>query len=200
MVRLVRDYDVEPILKVSDIKQYLYCPRIIYFTYVLPVEKRATPKMEIGKEEHLKTARLEGRRRLRSYGFEEGKRFFNVYLFSSRLGLEGVLDMYVAVPRGSFPVDFKNTYRPAVNHKYQLLAYTLLLEDYLRQPVRGGFIYLIPSRHTVYIEATPEARLYTKRLMGAIRSLIRREHFPAVSRSRGRCADCEYKNYCGDVG
>ncbi len=191
---------MDPVLKVSDIKQYLYCPRIIYFTYVLPVEKKTTPKMEVGKEEHLKTARLEGRRRLRTSGLTEGKRFFNTYLFSPRLGLEGVLDMYIAVPRGSFPVDFKNTCRLAVNHKYQLLAYALLLEDWLGRPVRGGFIYLIPLGRAVYVEATPEARLYTKRLLGAIRGLIEREQFPAVPRRAGRCADCEYRNYCGDVG
>lgn len=191
---------MEPVLKVSDIKQYLYCPRIVYFTYVLPVEKKTTPKMEIGKEEHLKTARLEGRRRLRAYGLTEGERFFNTYLFSPRLGLEGVLDMYLAVPRGSFPVDFKNTCRLAVNHKYQLLAYALLLEDQLGRPVRGGFIYLIPLGRAIYVEATPEARLYTKRLLGAIRGLIKRQHFPAVARRAGRCADCEYRNYCGDVG
>ncbi|MDH7578357.1 MAG: CRISPR-associated protein Cas4 [Bacillota bacterium] len=191
---------MDPVLKVSDIKQYLYCPRIIYFTYVLPVEKKTTPKMEIGKEEHLKTARLEGRRRLRAYGLTEGERFFNTYLFSPRLGLEGVLDMYLAVPRGSFPVDFKNTCRLAVNHKYQLLAYALLLEDQLGRPVRGGFIYLIPLGRAVYVEATPEARLYTKRLLGAIRGLIGQEQFPSLPRRAGRCADCEYRNYCGDVG
>lgn len=191
---------MEPILKVSDIKQYLYCPRVIYFTYVLPVEKKTTAKMEIGKEEHMKTARLEERRRLRAYGLAEGRRFFNTYLFSPRLGLEGVLDMYIAVPRGAFPVDFKNTYRMAVNHKYQLLAYALLLEDWLGSPVRGGFIYLIPAERTVYVEATPEARLYTKQLLGAIRGLIVREQFPALPRRAGRCTDCEYRNYCGDVG
>src|SRR5690606_2667646 len=33
-------------LNVTDIKQYIYCPRIIYFTYCKPVQKKNTFKME----------------------------------------------------------------------------------------------------------------------------------------------------------
>ncbi|RJX17296.1 MAG: CRISPR-associated protein Cas4 [Ammonifex sp.] len=188
------------ILKVSDIKQYLYCPRVIFFSYVAPVEKKVTTKMNVGKEEHFTTARLEERRRLRAYGLASGERRFNAYLRSVRLGLEGVLDMYIATPRGDFPVDFKNACRVALNHKYQLVAYALLLEDHFARPVRGGFIYLIPYKRAHYIELTPDARLYTRRLIGAVRNLVAREHFPAAPRRWGRCADCEYRNYCGDVG
>lgn len=188
-----------PILKVSDIKQYLYCPRIIYFTYVLPVEKKVTPKMDIGKEEHIQTARLEERRQLRVYGLNEGKRIFNSYIYSERLGLEGILDMYVSTPKGVFPVDFKNTCRTALNHKYQVISYALLLEDHLRTPVRGGFVYLIPLKRSCYIEVTPDSRLFTKRLISAIRNLILQERFPILPRRSTRCIDCEFKNYCGDV-
>lgn len=189
----------DPMLKVSDIKQYLYCPRVVYFTYVLPVEKKVTPKMAVGKEEHFATARLEERRKLRHYGLAEGERVFNSYLSSPRLGLEGVLDMYVATSHGCFPVDFKNAGRVALNHKYQLAAYVLLLEEHCRRPVRGGFVYLIPNRRAHYLEITAEARLYTRRLLGAIRHLIAREFFPPQPRRPTRCADCEYRNYCGDV-
>ncbi|MEW5763220.1 MAG: CRISPR-associated protein Cas4 [Bacillota bacterium] len=189
-----------PVLKVSDIKQYLYCPRIVYYTYVLPVEKKVTAKMDIGKEEHLRSARLEGRRTLHAYALDAGDRVFNTYLFSPRLGLEGVLDMYVATPRGYVPVDFKNACRIGVNHKYQLVAYALLLEDHFAHPVRFGFIYLLPLRRARRVEVTPEARLHTKRLLGAIRRLIAEERFPYYTRRRGRCADCEYRNYCRDVG
>lgn len=188
-----------PLLKVTDIKQYLYCPRIIYYTYVLPVEKKVTAKMNIGKEEHLRSARLEERRTMRVYGLDAGHRVFGAHLLSPRLGLEGVLDMYIATSRGYVPVDFKNTCRIGVNHKYQLVAYALLLEDHFDCPVRFGFVYLMPLRKARRVEITPEARLYTKRLLGAIRHLIAREHFPLLPRRQGRCVDCEYRNYCGDV-
>lgn len=188
------------LLKVSDIKQYLYCPRVIYFTYVLPVEKKVTAKMIYGKEEHFAISSRERRRKFRFYDLESGEKYFNVRLYSSRLELEGILDMYLATPRGNFPVDYKNTCRVALNHKYQLIAYVLLLEEHLNYPVRGGFVYLIPRRQAFYIEATSEARLFTRRLISAIRHLIVKEYFPPLPRRQGRCTDCEYRNFCGDVG
>lgn len=36
-------------LRVSDLKQFIYCPRIVYYNYVMPVEKKTTYKMEHGK-------------------------------------------------------------------------------------------------------------------------------------------------------
>ena len=33
-------------LCVTDLKQFVYCPRIPFYQYVMPVEKKATFKME----------------------------------------------------------------------------------------------------------------------------------------------------------
>ena len=46
-------------LRVSDLKQYIYCPRIPYFYYVLPIPRRITRKMEYGALEHIEIERME---------------------------------------------------------------------------------------------------------------------------------------------
>lgn len=187
-------------LNVSDIKQFFYCPRIVYFTYVLPVERKVTVKMAEGAQAHLEAARLEGRRTLRAFGLEEGTRYFRTALVSERLGLKGVLDMHIASPAGYFPVEFKDSCRPlAAGHKYQLAAYVLLLEDHYGRPVRGGFVYFLPRRTLRYVEVTPGMRLYVKGVLGKIRRLVEGQTFPGATLQRGRCRDCEYRNYCGDV-
>ena len=76
-------------LRVSDLKQYIYCPRILYFYYVLPVPRRVTRKMEYGKMEHIEIQQLEKRRGLKPYGIMEGKRSFQISLSSTRLGMHG---------------------------------------------------------------------------------------------------------------
>ncbi|MGB9904223.1 MAG: CRISPR-associated protein Cas4 [Desulfotomaculales bacterium] len=187
-------------LNAGDIKQFFYCPRIIYFTYVLPVERKMTVKMAEGAQAHLEAARLEGRRTLKAFGLAEGTRFFRTALVSARLGLKGVLDMHIASPAGYFPVEFKDTNRPlAAGHKYQLAAYVLLLEDHYGKPVRGGFVYFLPRNTLRYVEVTPGMRLYVKGVLGKIRRLVERQTFPEATLRRGRCRDCEYRNYCGDV-
>ena len=66
------------LLRVSDLKQYAHCRRIVYYTYVMPVEKKTTYKMEHGKLSEEVIATLETGRKLRAYGLEKGKRHFNV--------------------------------------------------------------------------------------------------------------------------
>lgn len=187
-------------LRVSDLKQYLYCPRIIYFTYVAPVRRKLTHKMEHGKQEHAELDRLEKRRKLVEYGLDQGERRFHVPLYSERLGLRGELDLLVISPKGHFPVEYKYTSGPAaLNHKYQLAAYALLVEESFGVPVRRGFIYLIQGKRLREVEVTPNVREHLRRTLGAIRNLVALERMPALSRSYHRCRDCEYRKYCGDT-
>ncbi len=97
-------------LRVSDLKQYIYCPRILYYYYVMPVPRRVTRKMEYGRLEHVEIKKLEKRRGLKTYGILEGERLFNYPLNSPRLGLHGVIDMIIATYDGHvYPVEFKHS-------------------------------------------------------------------------------------------
>lgn len=187
-------------LRVSDIKQYLYCPRVIYFNYVLPVERKVSYKMQHGRQEHIKIDRLEKRRTLGRYRLEEGERRFHVALHSARLRLAGALDLLIISPAGHFPVEYKVTEGGlALNHKYQLVAYAMLVEESLRCTVRSGFVYLAPGRRLVEVPVTDNARLHTRRIMGAIRRIVAEGRLPGVRHSFRRCRDCEFLNYCGDM-
>ncbi len=189
-------------LRVSDLKQYIYCPRIVYFYYVLPVPRRVTRKMEYGKMEHFEISRLEKRRGLRAYGLQEGSRDFQVFLQSARLGLHGLLDMAITTTGGQvYPVEFKHSVsKYGLHQKYQLAAYAMLLEDLYRKPVRCGFLYLIPSKTALPIEITTGMRVHVKKTLSAVRNVIAGERIPGYVRSKGRCTDCEFKNYCADLG
>lgn len=189
-------------LKVTDIKQYLYCPRIIYFTYVCPVRKKVTRKMQYGQEAHLELDRLEKRRTFRRYQFQHGERKFHTALYSPRLGLEGKLDMHIVAGGEIFPVEFKHSAQvPSLNHKYQLIAYAMLLEDAYNQPVRYGFIYsdYTGGGKVIPVAITPNARVFVKETLAKIRLLAAKELMPGKARAPGKCNDCEYGNFCGDV-
>lgn len=190
-------------LTVTDIKQYIYCPRIIYYTYVMPVQKKTSFKMDYGKRQHDEMDRLEKRRKFTSYGFGEGERIFFLKLYSRYLNLSGLIDMVIECKKGNlkeyYPVEFKNTTRGIQkNHKYQLVAYAMLLEEHYKKPVRQGFVYTIPNKKIELLTITDNMRIYVKRVIGAIRNIIAYEKFPDP-RSYRRCRDCEFKNYCGDV-
>lgn len=187
-------------LRVTDLKQFPYCPRIVFYQYVMPVQRKPTFKMEEGKRAEAVIDNLERRRSLRKYQLAEGRRHFHLWLRSERLGLSGKLDLLIESPRGLFPIDFKYTAgRPRPNHIAQLCGYALLVEETYAQAVTQGFIYLIPQEEVAVVELTPERKEETRKMLDAIRQMIRREEMPAPTPVRSRCMECEYRNYCGDI-
>ncbi|MEW6215525.1 MAG: CRISPR-associated protein Cas4 [Nitrospirota bacterium] len=187
-------------LRVSDLKQYAYCPRVVYYQYLMPVGKKTTFKMEYGKLEEARIDRLETRRKLQRYGIAEGKRLFHLTINSGRLALSGKLDMLIETQDEYIPVDFKYTRgKPHKNHIYQLCGYSLILEDVYHREVRHGFVYLIPLEDTVIFELSDLLKDETVKMLSDIRQMLKQEKMPPPAENRNKCFDCEYKNYCGDV-
>ncbi|MGI6092431.1 MAG: CRISPR-associated protein Cas4 [Veillonellaceae bacterium] len=187
-------------VKVTDIKQYIYCPRIIYFLYVCPVNKKTTYKMQAGKEEHFILDKLERRRTLKRYNLESGERVFHAWLNSPRLGLQGKLDLHIISGKDYFPVEFKFTTRGAsLNHKYQLISYALLLEDSFKCNIRFGLLYLVPTQTIIPIEITPNSRLFVHEIIDRIREIVKSERMPEKQKKTEKCRDCEYLRFCGDI-
>jgi CRISPR-associated exonuclease Cas4 len=178
----------------------MYCPRIPFYTYCLPVPHRPTYKMQEGKEEHMHTADLEHRRSLRTYGLQEGQRLFGVALHSPALRLSGLLDMLILSADEAIPVEYKNTRRkPGRNHHHQLAAYALLVEEVWQRPVWRAFFYLIPGRRASEVSLEHADKQRVLRTIEDIREMVAHERMPAPTRQRGRCVDCEYRLYCADV-
>jgi len=189
-------------LCVSDVKQWFYCPRIVYYRYCLPLPRPLTDKMVLGAAEHEVLSVLERRRSLRKYGLAQGQRFFHVPLASAALGLAGVLDLLIITADGGyFVVEFKHTtQRLARNHKLQLTAYCLLVEETYGPAVRGAFLYRIPYRDVTEVAITPALRAEVRAALAAMREMILAERMPLPTPQRGKCVDCEYRRFCGDVG
>lgn len=187
-------------LTASDIKQFLYCARIPFHRYVTRVPVVPTGKMTFGREAHARTNRLERRRTLAEFGLLEGEREFHVPLRSGRLGLSGVLDMLVRTPRELIPVELKDSEDPpGLNHKYQLVAYALLVEEQFRAVVRRGFIHLIPRKEVVEYPITPNMRRHVLRTLAAMRDVLASDRLPPPPSSLGKCVDCEYRRFCNDI-
>jgi CRISPR-associated exonuclease Cas4 len=166
----------------------------------MPVNKKTTWKMEQGKIAEAQIDELEKRRKLREYRLAEGIRRFHVWIESKRLGLSGKLDLLIESPEGLFPVDFKlTTGRPHRNHVMQLCGYARLLEEVYQREITKGFVYLIPQNDAVIFDLTEDRKREVDQLIGDIRRMIEQERMPPPTPVRNRCADCEYRNYCGDI-
>lgn len=192
--------------EVTDLKQWTYCPRIVYYRYCLPTVRPVTRSMNHGIDGHRAESGREERRSLRAYGLEHGERVFDLALHAEELGLRGRLDLAIAVPERNAPgaeavvVEYKDSERKAGAHfKLQLAAYALLLEEAWSLPVRLGCIYHIPTRHVERIAITPALRAKVRATVAALRDAVDGEHMPAPPLNRSPCVGCEFRRFCNDV-
>jgi CRISPR-associated exonuclease Cas4 len=192
------------IFTVTDLKQYTYCPRVVFYTYCLPLLRPTTYKMEAGIAAHERAEKQERRRTLAAYGLEEGKRHFDVEVASQELGLRGRGDVASEVGEGEerewVPVDYKQTTRRTGQHiRRQLAAYGLMLEETWGGTARRGFVYSLVTRKTEEIALTERLRRDVRGVVGAMREMVEREAMPGPPRSRRPCVNCEFRRFCNDV-
>jgi CRISPR-associated exonuclease Cas4 len=190
--------EMEPI-RVTDIKQWIYCPRICYWTYLMPVEKRLPPKVEYGAADHALLAHLEERRTLKAYGLTSGRRRFHVRVTSENLGLTGVIDAVLETEEERIPVEYKDTLGGVrLNHRVQLAAYALILRETPGPPVRRGMVFAIPENRAYPVRIDPAMEARVREAIAGIRGSIATEALPAPADQWGKCRDCEFLRFCGD--
>ncbi|GIV79346.1 CRISPR-associated protein Cas4 [Litorilinea aerophila] len=192
------------LLEVTDLKQFDYCPRVVYYRYCLSDVRPVTYKMAAGIEAQSRVTRLEDRRSLRAYGLEQGERHYHVSVVSTRLGCSGQIDMVIVTGSGNerraIPVDFKLSRRKPGNHfRLQLVCYGLMLEEAWGIPATEGYIYLIPSRQAISVPFTAHLRRKATRLVTEIREMIMEQRMPGPPRSVRQCVDCEFRRFCNDT-
>lgn len=177
---------------VTDLKQWVYCPRVLYYQVCLPDVRPVTYKMQHGLEAGQAEEGREERRSLRTYGLGEGQREFNVPLASERLGLRGEADLVITTPDEVIPVDYKFSSIDGPHFKMQLAAYGLLLEDNRGCVVKRGFIYLIPERRAEPVPIDRRLRSRTLAALEAMRRMLDTEQMPAPADSPRKCVACEF--------
>lgn len=189
-------------LTVTDLKQYAYCPRVLYFMRCLPTVRPVTAKMTEGILAQEAEETREQRRQLRSYGFTTGERHFGLSLFSSQLGLTALIDLTILRPDGKqivVPVDYKMSDQIGAHFKLQLACYGLLLEDEMGLPAPVGFIYLIPERRAERVPLTEALKLRARAMLAEMRRVVEAEIMPEPASQAARCVNCEFRRFCNDV-
>ena len=187
-------------LRVIDLKQYVYCPRILFYHTVLPQVRPLTYKMEAGIKAHKVAEAREKRRQLRTYDLQAGDRTFNVPLLSAALGLSGIVDMVIETETELIPVDYKQTKKVGKHFKLQLMAYGRLLETlFSHKPSNRGFLYLLPTRQAIAVPFTSHLRRQFEKARQEMVQIVTSQQMPAPTKQNGRCVDCEFRRFCNDT-
>jgi CRISPR-associated exonuclease Cas4 len=197
----------ESTITVTDIKHYFYCPKIIYFDKVIHAEPRFTAQQNESKIKHDKIEEKDSRRKagvFYSKELQNAEKSFRVHMHSPTLRLEGVLDCLLKNGKEMIPIDYKYTVSkkgdPWPDHKYQITAYALLVEETYDTIVRRGFVYYIPEELTIQIRITESMKTYLKKIIGATANIIESEEEPDARIPASRCSGgCGFLWICGGI-
>lgn len=194
------------LFRVVDLKQYIFCARLIYYHYCLPDVRPITYKMKAGLAAQDEEEVREARRSLRPYGLKRGERIINLPLESESLGLRGQVDLAIKTDDNSrgewemIPVDYKlSRGKMGIHFKLQLAAYGLLLEETYSLPARRGFLYAIPRRQAVEVRFSANLRSRLDQAVAEMRQIVTGECMPPPTKQRAKCEVCEFRRFCNDV-
>lgn len=195
----------EDFVSVTDIKQYIYCPRIVYFDRVLHATPMFGSQQKDSKELHEDYVEKELRRKDAIYyspEFVGAEKFMFISLSSSTYGLQGNVDCIIKTAKGEYIlVEYKNMNsdkgRVCMQHKYQLVGYALLIEDNFNTTVKRAFVDYIPEGLILQFEITPTMKIFVKRVLGHIRRIIKDEELPPIRVAKYKClGGCGHKEVC----
>ncbi len=193
------EYDLPHLLTPTDLKQYVFCPRVLFYERCWPDFRPRTHKMDAGKDAHEYESKLEARRTLGRYKLAQGERFFDVRLCSEKLRLSGIVDEIIRTPTAAYPVDYKLARQPSHQYRVQLAIYGLLIEDQWQIPTPIGYLWLISARRAERVELDNALRSEAIQHLESIQRIINEEMMPPPTPRRSKCRDCEFRRVCNDV-
>ena len=183
----------------SDIIQYQYCPRFVYFERVLRIPQYEEKSFKAMEGRHLHEVKSEQNKAYLRQRIGVQKKMRNVYLTNEVL--RGEVDEVLFLHDGTAaPLDYKFArWEEKLYSTYhtQLLCYAWLISDNFGVPVHRGFlVYIRSSNYLLEVPITGEAVDRIKDIVGQIRQILEGCRYPDATRVRSRCDHCTYRNIC----
>lgn len=185
----------------SEVIEYLYCPRFIYFMNCLGIPQHEDHRFIV-----LKGREVHEQRQRRNPDYVRKKlgcvaKDTDVYVVSDQHHLKGKVDEVLHMADGTLaPLDYKFTeFKEAVyrTHRYQVILYGMMIEDTYHRPVTRGYVCYVRKGNVVKeIEIGPKQREKALAMVGDILQIIQNGRFPKRTTSSIRCLDCCYRNIC----
>lgn len=173
----------EELLNVSDLNQYLYCPRRYWYLHFFDTQGRNYYRID-GKTRHENKA-------------SRGQWIDELYLESASLGLKGKIDVVDLEDGRTIPIERKRAESGDYywNDEVQIAAYCLLLEESTGESVREGAIYLYETDQRMHIPITETHREAVRDAIESMQSMGP-DSVPPLTDNPNKCEKCSTRHYC----
>jgi CRISPR-associated exonuclease Cas4 len=188
----------EDYLRINEIKNYLYCPRIAYYTLCLRLDLQ-TDLSRLGTEAEAKTKKQMKRRQQALHSVHQGERLFDVQVMSRTYRLIGRVDEVVQTAEGDYVVDYKDSQQDYGYWKMQLCAYSLAYAEQTGRKVLAAYVYSIPEQKYQLVKWSKVDQTKLFRLRDEVLALVETERCPPPVEQVGKCRVCQYLRFCNDI-
>lgn len=178
----------EPIVRISAIEHYSYCPRQCALIHGDGIWAH--------NEHTVRGVRAHRRVDSGRHRQERGKRVLrSIPLWSEALGLAGRADV-VEVDGGVVrPVEYKSGVRHGSAAELQLCAQALCLEEMLEVDVHDGYVWYGAPRRRERVTFTEERRRQVVEIIRLVRGQLASGRLPEAPNDR-RCLECQLRHHC----
>jgi len=153
----------------SDIIEYLYCPRFIYYQNVLDIEQHEHQRYLVNK----------GR---------------DIHLVGRMDEVLTLADNTMASLDYKF-ADYEEKLFKTL--KTQQIIYSLLIEENYNCRVNKAFIVYVRSKNLLkQIDIYQKDKEKSLKIIDDVFDIINKNHFPLATKNKLKCQDCTYKNLC----
>lgn len=200
-VAVESELEPEEFITVSDVMEYLFCPRFIYFMHCLEIPQHEEKRYKVLKGRELHDAREKVNRNYIRKKLQCVRKDVAVYLVSKKNHLKGEVDEVLFLADGTAaPLDYKfaefkdQVYR---THRYQSALYGLMIADTYGVEVNRGFVCYTRSNHLVKeVKLSNKDFVRATSLINAVLGTIQQGFYPEATKYKVRCVDCTYRNIC----
>ena len=183
----------------SNIIQYLYCPRFVYFEHVLkiPQNEQKFYKVEKGRSIHEYQSKTNKDYLRKKIGVTQ--KLSEVYLSDDKL--RGVVDEVLWLQDGSMSaLDYKFAqYKDKIytTYKTQMHCYAYLIQkNYQKQVNKSFLVYTRSKNKLITLEVSNNDINNIEQSIENIMEIIEKNYFPKATNYKSRCNLCTYSNIC----
>jgi CRISPR-associated protein Cas4 len=125
-----------------------------------------------------------------------------LFIESKGLQLRGVVDQIEVYGDQLVPIELKTGIAPKTGiwkeHKIQIGAYTLLLEEQFKKEIKEAFVIYLDSNERRHIPINPFLRYEVKKLINKVIFMLHKKKLPGYCDSINKCKVCGIREQCSN--
>lgn len=191
----------ETIITISDVLEYSFCPRFIYFMHCLDIPQHEEKRFKVvrGREVHHEKMITNPDYLRKKLGVV--KKEMNVFIASKRYHIKGIVDEVLFLDDATAaPFEYKFAeFRDTVyqTYKNQLVLQALMIQENYNIDVKKGFLCFTRSNNRIeQVDLTEKDFQRSIETVQKILDIIEKGYFPEKSKYKNKCIDCCYRMMC----